>query len=144
RMRVQRGQSGPIYIQGFWPPGSQSMEPELARLGQWDKSQSRIIDIDKTSLAEGDAHVVHIALVYTHLEGVGPQLGPLFETSAMAALSLGQYAHIMALTRVLFADVQAIFGNHTQDTDTATTSLRVRTDAQFKHVASASPTSIDP
>lgn len=144
RERVQRGQSGPIYIQGFWPPGSESAEPELARLGQWDESQSRIIDIDKTPLAEGDARIVHIALVYTHLQGVGPQLESLYEASAMAALSLGQYAHIMCLTRVLFADVQAMFGHQAQDTSAVKSSLSVRTDPNFRHGKSTHPAPANP
>ena len=144
RERVRRGQSGPIYIQGFWPPGSQSAEPELARLGQWDESRSRIIDIDKTPLAEGDARIVHIALVYTHLEGVGPQLESLYEASTMAVLSLGQYAHIMSLTRALFADVQAMFGNQAQDTSATRSSLSVRTDPNFRHGKSANSAPTNP
>src|SRR5712691_3077875 len=107
RKRNQRGQSGPIYVQSFWPPGSSQMEPELARLGTWGSERARIIDISKAPLGEGKARIVHIALVYTHLEGFDPQIGPLLQTTATAVLSLGHYAHVMGITRLLFSDIQA-------------------------------------
>lgn len=139
----QQGQGGPIYVQSFWPPGSRSMEPELARLGNWDDQPGKIIDISKAPLAEDSARIVHIALVYSHLEGKKPQLGVLFQLVVMGVFSLRHYAgaRIRNVLRIVFSNILAIFKQQpqTQDTSSVQSSLRVRNDSGVWH-AGGSPT----
>jgi len=145
RSRSQRGQNGPIYIQSFWPPGSENMEPELARLGNWDDQHGKLIDISKVPLAENGARIVHIALVYSHLEGKKPRLEPLFHIIAMGAFSLRHYARtrIMNVLRIVFSSIPTLFKHQpqTQDGRSAQPSLRVRSDSEVWH-ARGSPTGL--
>ena len=143
RQRNQRGQNGPIYVQSYWPPGSSSTEPALARLGAWGNERSKIIDISRAPLGEGKARIAHIALVYSRLEGLEPQVGPLLQTTASAVLSLGHYAHVLGITRLLFSDIQAALGNKPQQkSDEKIPSLRVRSDSTTNQDMNAPPTGL--
>jgi hypothetical protein len=143
RQRNQRGQNGPIYVQSYWPPGSSSTEPALARLGAWGNERAKIIDISRAPLGEGKARIVHIALVYSRLEGFEPQVGPLLQTTASAILSLGHYAHVLGITRLLFSDIRAALGNKPQqESDEEIPSLRVRTDSTTDQDMNAPPTGL--
>jgi hypothetical protein len=130
---------GPIYVQSFWPPGSNSMEPELSRLGNWDAKNRGIIDISNASLNECSSRIVHIALVYSHLEGTRPQLGPFFQLVTMGAFSLKHYvrARAMHIIHTLYSNILAIFKPQPQiqDNRSEKSSLRVRSDPGIWHAA---------
>src|SRR5438309_2355351 len=63
---------GPIYVQSMWQGNdgtAPSREAGLRRLGTWNADKTGIDHADpKAALADGDAPVAHIALVYSNLE----------------------------------------------------------------------------
>jgi len=143
RERSQRGQNGPIYVQSYWPPGSSSTEPALARLGTWGNERMFISDITRAPLGEGKSRIVHIALVYSRLEELEPEMGPLLQTTASAILSLGHYAHVLGITRLLFSDIKTALGDTSQqESNEVIPSLRVRTDSIPNQDMNATPTGL--
>ncbi len=123
------GTPGAIYVQSHWPPGSNRVEPGLARLGRWNASRTSIDGSGDARLTTGDQTVAHVALVYSHLEDQGPRLGALLETTAKAAVYLGHYASFGNLIHTLFSDAVTMVESHRQADQTRSPSLSVRRDA---------------
>lgn len=112
RQRDHAGQAGAIYVQSHWPPESRDAEEGLSRLDG--------------PLAEGQASIAHVALVYSHLEDVGPQLGATAETLAKVGVSAARYASVLGLLRMLYRDVQVVRQPDPQPPGGPAPSLRVR------------------
>src|SRR5690242_18594308 len=91
RQRSQRAESGPIYVQGTWPTGSDHTEAGLARLGPWGDIKTRAIDTAGAPLVASDERISHVALVYSHLEERSAKIGSALEATIIAALSLDRY-----------------------------------------------------
>jgi hypothetical protein len=130
------GVAGPIYVESLWPDPTThlpSHEEGLKRLGMW---RTRVgphvlgdIDTDGAPLAQPGRRIAHVALVYSRLEGQGPQVGPALETAAKAVFSLGQYASVVGAVHLLFQDFATAFHHRTPDADLdLPLSLRVRGD----------------
>ena len=134
RKREQRGVNGPVYVQSWYPPGTDCAKSGLARLGDWTGAEHRSIDITHAPLVNGDQRIAHVALVYSHLEGQGPQIGSSLITGAMVSASVFHYAHVAGMMQMLFSDMSAMLqkqapqGGNTQPA----TGLRVRRDPGFK------------
>jgi hypothetical protein len=128
RRRSRPGEAGPIYVQSSWPPWTNQTEPGLKRLGFWDRAQPRTIDVTGAPLRQGEEAIAHIALVYSGLESRGPMAGSAVEASARAALSLGHYASLAGITRMLFLDTRAAL-SHRRPDGADGSNLQVRTDA---------------
>jgi len=109
RARNRPGANGPVYVSSSWPPASNATEPGMARLGKWGQDP-RTVDASGAPLAGGESQVAHIALVYSHLEGRGPEIGATLQTATAAALSLRRYTSLPRLIRAVFLDVKAMGG----------------------------------
>jgi len=128
------GAAGPVYVMSA-KPGTHDHEWGLKRLGTWNGGT---IDITGMPLADGDDPVVHVALIYTPLEGVTPGLarGPGAVTEA--GLLLGHYASIAGALRLVAGDTWAAL--HEDGAGKATSpSLRPRRDTKSdkKHLLAA-------
>jgi hypothetical protein len=125
RTRDYYGNNGPIYVQSSWPPGSNHKEAGLARLGTWTTDDRRDIDTIKAPLTNNQGTIAHIALVYSNLEGRGARTVDALLSTSMVAFSLGRYAHILDLARMLFRDIQGIVHHQPQQSPS---NLSVRQD----------------
>ena len=134
RPRSTPGEHGPVYVQSLWQASDAdhpSRERGLSRLGTW-VAENRIDHADpKTALVVGNAAVAHVALVYSNLErpyvqDPGPHVGATMETAAKAAVSLGHYASVAGLVRMLFDDARALL--HHAPPGEPPSSLHPRTD----------------
>src|SRR5579863_1899825 len=145
RERSSAGTNGPVYVQSWYPPGSEHATSGLARLGDWIGADKRMIDCSNAPLVNGNQRIAHVALVYSNLEGSGPMPGAAAITEAMMAVSASHYIHTAGLLQMAFMDTMALFGPHptaqVQVQSTliaptrpvpATSSLRIRMDAGFK------------
>ncbi len=133
RNRVQAGDAGPVYVESEWPSAraTPSIEEGLKRLGSWDSSTpGRLLPNPPPLVAvQGPATIAHVALVYSHLEIVGPQASASLEASAQAAVSIAHYEPVKTLAHSLFLDAKALL-RHPLQRSTAPVSLRPRTDTQ--------------
>ena len=139
RAQAGQGLAGPVYVQSDWPPRSERREAGLARLGVWrEPSHPRVVgavDGAKAPLAEPGARLAHVALVYSRMEDMGPQLGPAIETTTSTLANLGHYASVLATAHMAFNDLAAILPHHQSapvslaNGDGLPPSLRVRGDA---------------
>jgi hypothetical protein len=137
----QRPNGGPVYVQSYWPPDSLRSEPALARLGTWGGDAHRTIITDQSSaLVRDPGTIAHVALVYSHLEDVQFLLGSAAETLAKAAVSVGQYSSLGSLVKTGVQDVWAIFGQHGDQSNVPTPSLRIRKETDTPVGADAAPT----
>jgi hypothetical protein len=116
------------------------MRTKLTRLRQENDQFGEINDLSTESLNQGNAPLVHIALVYTHLEGKRRELGPLFQSAILAAFNLTRYGRLTQIIRTLTLDILAMFKPQTQDKRSEESTLRVRTDPGSRHVK-GNPTS---
>ncbi|HCI79228.1 MAG TPA: hypothetical protein DHW02_06035 [Ktedonobacter sp.] len=138
RQDYQHGVSVPIYVQSAYPPGTHCREVGMSRLGKWDLEHIGLIDASQAPLAKEGASIAHVALVYSQIEGQGPQPGAMVITGGMSGLSLaqGHYAHVLGLLRTLFLDAEPLWNHllehHPQQTKEATPSLRIRQDKGYK------------
>ena len=153
REREQPGKNGPVYVQSWYPPATEHAESGLVRLGNWADADMRNVDYHDAPLVNGDQRIAHVALVYSHLEGIGPMLGAAAITEAMVAVSASHYIHTAGLLQMAFMDTMALVGVHPAThapaqaalTAPATSSLRIRRDAGFKpdtHPQSHNPTGV--
>lgn len=94
---------GPVYVMSA-RPGTNDHEWGLGRLGTWRDGS---LDITGMPLADGDEPVVHIALVYSSLEGVSPGTGPEVGAVGEAGLMLGHYASVAGALRLVVGDAWA-------------------------------------
>jgi hypothetical protein len=120
----QRPCGGPVYVQSDWPPDSRRTEEGLKRLGTWTSFHPRSIDATGMGLVRGDARLAHVALVYSHLEDQGPNVGSLMEATAKAALSHAHYASVFGIARMLLGDAWTMVEHR----GGAPSSLQVRSD----------------
>lgn len=111
--RKNRGEAGPIYVSSHWPPGAESTEPGVARVGRWDPANPDRVLIGDAPLEAGGARITHVALVYSNLEDLGPQPGASIETAARALVALPRYAPVATVIKSAFLDVRAMVGQKT-------------------------------
>ncbi len=142
RHRRKRGEAGPIYVSSVWPPDSHKREDGLKRLGTWDELHFRAVDGSNAPLTDGKGRISHIALVYSELEGRGPEVGATVETLSRSLLHLPHYANVTEMVRMAFADtlplwdqLLQLWNNKTSNTKaldhtTPTPSLTIR--SEFK------------
>lgn len=141
RQPYQVGTSVPIYVQSVWPPRSLCREDGMKRLGSWDEDH-RTVSIADAPLVKGNARIAHVALVYSRLEGEGPEVEAAVITGGMAAVSASHYSHVAALLDMLFLDimqplVQSLWTNLLEPLPQKDTgprpSLRIRQDEGYLH-----------
>lgn len=158
RERSVAGTNGPVYVQSWYPPGSEHATSGLARLGDWIGADKRTVDCSNAPLVNGDQRIAHVALVYSNLEGSGPMLGAAAITEAMVAVSASHYIHTAGLLQMAFMDTMALFGPHPTAqvqaqpalkpptrSAPAASSLRIRKDVGFKsatHLPQQNPTGV--
>ncbi len=131
RSRSQRGENGPIYVQSCWPPATDHIEQGLARLGEWRGDDKRRIDTSRAPLGDGQGRIAHVALVYSRLEGQGPETGSALITGSMVAFSLAHYTHISGLLHMLFYDTQSILEHTMPSGAMPAPGLHIRSDPGF-------------
>jgi hypothetical protein len=123
----QRPQGGPVYVQSDWPPDSRRSEAGLKRLGTWTSFNPRTIDATGMELTTGASQFAHVALVYSHLEDQGSNIGSLLEGTAKAACGHAHYASVMGISRLIFHDAWAMV-SHQDAREPEAAGMRVRTD----------------
>jgi hypothetical protein len=145
RQTHQKGDSVPIYVQSTWPPTSLCRENGLKRLGSWDEHR-QTVNHDDAPLVTENARIAHVALVYSGLEGEGPQVGATVIASGLTAVSAHHYSHITGLLDMLFLDImqpltESLWTNmleHPPQHDSAQAlpkpSLRIRQDEGYTHL----------
>ena len=94
------GPFGPVYVMSA-KPGTHDHEWGLSRLGTW---RGDSIDVTGMPLEDGDAPIVHVALIYTPLEGLSPGVGRGTGAVAESALMLGHYASVAGAFRLVVGD----------------------------------------
>jgi hypothetical protein len=94
---------GPVYVMSA-RPGTRDHEWGLKRLGTW---RGDSIDITGMPLTDGAEPVVHVALIYTSLEGVSPGIGREAGVLGEAGLMLGHYASVVGAFRLVVGDAWA-------------------------------------
>jgi hypothetical protein len=133
RSRVQAGDEGPVYVESVWPlaDATPSIEEGLKRLGSWDRNNLGKLLPNPPPLVTmpGPATVAHVALVYSHLELVGPQASASLEAAAQAAVSIAHYEPVLTLAHSLFLDAKALL-RHPLQRSPGPVSLRPRRDTQ--------------
>lgn len=97
------GPFGPVYVMSA-KPGTRDHEWGLKRLGTW---RGDSMDVTGMPLADGDEPIVHVALVYSSLEGVSPGIGRGAGAVAEAGLMLGHYASVVGALRLVVGDAWA-------------------------------------
>ncbi len=139
RQEYQGGESVPIYVQSVWPPNSDRREDGIKRLGSWVDNPRATVSYDKTQkLIAGDARIAHVALVYSGLEGQGPQAAAAFAAGAAALLFVDRYIKLGDLLDEMFRDTQPLL--HSLEENLLDhlpfpwrTSLRIRQDEGYPH-----------
>jgi hypothetical protein len=94
---------GPVYVMSA-KPETHDHEWGLKRLGTWNGDS---IDITGMPLADGEEPIVHVALVYSSLEGVSPGISPGAGTVTEAGLTLSHYASVEGALRLVVGDAWA-------------------------------------
>ncbi len=129
------GPFGPVYVKSA-RPGTSDHEWGLKRLGIWDGAS---IDVTGMRLADGDEPIVHVALVYTSLEGVSPGIGRGTGTVTEAGLMLGHYSSVVGAFRLVAGDTwAAMHEGSDRQAPVSSPSLRPRDDvltARQHHLA---------
>ena len=97
------GPFGPVYVMSA-RPGTHDHEWGLKRLGTW---RGDVVDVTGMPLGDGADPIVHVALIYTSLEGVSPGLGREAGTLGEAGLMLGHYASVVGAFRLVAGDAWA-------------------------------------
>lgn len=99
----------------------------LKRLGTWRGDR---IDDAGMPLADGDEPIVHVALVYSSLEGVSPGIGRGAGAVTEAGLMLGHYASVVGALRLVIGDGwAALHEDGGREAPVSSPSLRPRDDA---------------
>jgi hypothetical protein len=129
------GPFGPVYVMSA-KPGTHDHEWGLKRLGTW---RGDSLDIAGMPLAGGGEPIVHVALVYTSLEGVSPGIGRGAGAVSEAGLMLGHYASLAGAFRLVVGDAwAALHAGGGQEASVSSPSLRPRVDvltARQHHLA---------
>src|SRR5712692_9201603 len=87
RQEYQHGDSVPIYVQSAWPSKTARREDGMRRLGTWVGNHQATVSHDDTqALVKGNARIAHVALVYSGLEGQGPEAEAAFIAGAETIL----------------------------------------------------------
>lgn len=121
------GPFGPVYVMSA-KPGTSDHEWGLRRLGTWRGDGS--MDVTGMPLADGDEPIVHVALVYTSLEGVSPGIGRGTGTVTEAGLTLGHYSSVLGALRLVVGDAwTALYEGRGREAPVSSPSLRPRDDA---------------
>ena len=112
--RSKPGDNGAIYVQSRWldDKGIASREEGLKRLGVWCGDKERV-DTTAAPLVANDGSVSHVALVYSNLEPMGPELGATLITLETSLFSASHYGSALRLIHVALADGLAMIGHHT-------------------------------
>jgi hypothetical protein len=131
RPRSRRGENGPIYVQSCWPPATDHIEQGLARLGEWQGDDKRRVDTNSAPLSDGQGDIAHVALVYSRLEGQGPESGFALITGSMVAFSLAHYTHISSLLHMLFYDTRILLERTISGGAAPIPGLHIRSDPGF-------------
>ena len=97
------GPFGPVYVMSA-RPGTHDHEWGLKRLGTW---RGDVVDVTGMPLGDGADPIVHVALIYTSLEGVSPGLGREAGVVGEAGLMLGHYASVVGAFRLVAGDAWA-------------------------------------
>ena len=134
RKRSKPGDNGVIYVQSRWADeqGKASSEPGMKRLGVWCNDKQHV-DTTGAPLVANDEPVSHIALIYSNLEPIGPEVGAALITLGMSLFSASHYASVSGLLHLALTDGLALLGHHTAH-DQEPTSSRPRTDLGPRHV----------
>src|ERR1700730_1409439 len=90
RQSYQSGASVPIYVQSAFPLGTNCREDGMKRLGKWESLHLGSVDSSEAPLIKGDASIAHVALVYSQMEGQGPQVGSTVIAGGMTINSIVQ------------------------------------------------------
>ncbi len=145
----EKRESVPIYVRSVWPDESGAVRREegLMRLGTWTDHHRTVVSHDRTqnpkqALVKENAPIAHVALVYSELEGKGPQPLADIETIGMAAIYSSHYTNFKGLLKTVFRDTQPLLpliwakliNLWKQPPKPALTpSLRVRQDSGYRH-----------
>lgn len=118
---------GPVYVMSA-KPGTSDHEWGLKRLGTL--RDDKITDVTGMPLTDGEEPIVHVALVYTSLEGVSPGIGSGTGTVAEAGLILGHYSSVAGALKLVIGDAwAALHEGRGQEAPISSPSLRPRDDA---------------
>src|SRR5260221_9448168 len=113
--RSKPGDNGAIYVQSRWRDNNEdnaTREEGLKRLGVWCGDKERV-DTTAAPLVANDGSVSHVALVYSNLEPMGPELGATLITLETFLFSASHYGSALRLIHVALADGLAMIGHHT-------------------------------
>jgi hypothetical protein len=117
RERINPGDNGAIYVESRWldDKGIASREEGLKRLGVWRDDKLRVDTNDALLVADDakDGSVSHIALVYSNLEPMGPEIGAALVTLGTSLFAASHYGSASGLIHMALADGLAMIGHHT-------------------------------
>jgi len=117
---------GPVYVMSARPE-TRDHEWGLKRLGTW---RGDSIDVTGRPLADDAEPIVHVALIYTSLEGVSPGIGRGAGVLGEAGLMLGHYASVVGAFRLVVGDAwAALHEGGGRAAPVSSPSLRPRDDA---------------
>lgn len=103
------GHTGPIYIEGSWPPEGDAAPYGLDRLGTWrDIRQRDEIDTASAPLTDGHHPIAHVALVYTREQDTAAHPGAVLWTAANIAANLQRYASPRGLVAYIVAILRGL------------------------------------
>ncbi len=135
--RIQPGDNGAIYVESRYldAHGKPTREEGMKRLGVWCNDQQQIDVTDAPLVAEDaiDGSVSHIALVYSNLEPMGPELGATMITLETSLASASHYGSVAGLIHMAVIDGLAMIGNH-PTVDPEPVSSRPRINLGFRSV----------
>ena len=145
----EKRKSVPIYVRSVWPneSGTFRQEEGLMRLGTWMDHHRTVISHDRTqnpnqALVKENAPIAHIALVYSELEGEGPQPFAALEAGGEALIYASHYTNFKGLLNTVFRDTHPIPRSiwaklksiwKRAPEPPLTPSLRVRQDRGYRH-----------
>lgn len=135
--RDQPGDNGAIYVESRYrdAQGKPTREEGLKRLGVWCNDHQNIDTTDAPLVEENanDGSISHIALVYSNLEPMGPEVGASTITLGLSLASVSHYGSVAALLHTAVVDGLAMIGHHTT-VDQEPVSSRPRTNLTFRNV----------
>jgi hypothetical protein len=135
--RNQPGDNGAIYVESRYKDaqGKLTREEGLKRLGIWCDDHQKI-DFTNAPLVEDgaqDGSISHIALVYSNLEPMDPEVGATAISLGMSLASASHYGSVTNLLHTAVVDGLAMIGNHTA-VDQEPVSSRPRPNLKFRTV----------
>ena len=94
---------GPVYVQSAYPETTHNTEAGLSRLGAWQPDGTIK---PGEPLAEAEASIAHVALVYTNLEEDAEDPIALGGLGILSGPRLTHYAGVTSLVRMVFDDLR--------------------------------------